>query len=364
LRTEIDSMTFRSVCLATLVLCVAPCFSLAQTKERIAFTNVDDAGEDYLFQGEYRGQVEGEGFVGLQVIAKGLGEFAAVGYPGGLPGTGWNQTEKSLYTGGKLGDAVRLADANSEIEVTSGRAWVRRDGRRVGELTRVVRVSPTMGLVPAFGSDVLFDGEPNGLADAKVDEGLLDVGFSTEKKVGDFRLHVEFKTPFMPNSSGQARGNSGIYIQRRYEVQVLDSFGLEGVENECGGLYKQKRPDVNMCLPPLQWQTYDIFFRAARFADGVKSESARITVVHNGVPIHNDYEIKNKTGAGKKESDSPGEILFQNHRDPVRYRNIWLVNIDGKPRPLAGAPSTIEPFFCPTVAQPNCKAARRLFRCR
>ncbi len=354
-------MTFRPICLTMLALFCLPAGLTAQTKERIAFTNTNDAGDDYWLQGEYEGCVEGEGFVGLQVVAQGLGEFAAVRYPGGLPGTGWNRVDKSRYSGQKQGDAVRLANETGEIEVTSGRAWVVRDGRTVGELLRVHRISPTLGSAPAYGAQVLFDGEPHGLNDAKVEDGLLDVGFSTEQKVVDFRLHVEFKTPFMPNSTGQARGNSGIYIQRRYEVQVLDSFGLDGVENECGGLYKQKRPDVNMCLPPLQWQTYDIFFRAARFKDGAKSESARVTVVHNGVPIHNDYELKNKTGAGKKESAEPGEILFQNHRDPVRYRNLWLVAIgepSGAPEPSLTATT---PLDCLPATRKRCRSTRRLF---
>ena len=137
----------------------------------------------------------------------------------------------------------------------------------------------------------------------------------------------------MPSAAGQGRGNSGVYVQRRYEVQVLDSFGLDGVENECGALYRQKAPDVNMCLPPLSWQTYDIWFTAARFdAEGNKIANARITLLHNGVPVQNDYEITGKTGAGKPEGPEPFPILLQNHGNPVQYRNIWLVVVEPRPR--------------------------------
>jgi hypothetical protein len=131
----------------------------------------------------------------------------------------------------------------------------------------------------------------------------------------------------MPKASGQGRGNSGVYLQNRYEVQVLDSFGLKGENNEAGGIYSKHKPRVNMAFPPLTWQTYDIDFMAARWdAEGEKTANARITVRHNGVLVQDNVEIdKETTSAGMKDGPGPGPIQLQNHGNPVAYRNIWIV---------------------------------------
>ncbi|NOY81984.1 MAG: DUF1080 domain-containing protein [Kiritimatiellaeota bacterium] len=152
----------------------------------------------------------------------------------------------------------------------------------------------------------------------------------TKKKFSDFRLHLEFRTPFLPEARGQARGNSGVYLQARYEIQVLDSYGLKGLDNECGGIYKVARPRVNMCAPPLQWQTYDIEFHAPRFGpDGKKTADAWVTARHNGVVIHEKQPIPHPTGGGmSRESSEPGPILLQDHHNRVRYRNIWVLPLN------------------------------------
>ncbi|MDZ4684595.1 MAG: DUF1080 domain-containing protein, partial [Planctomycetaceae bacterium] len=132
---------------------------------------------------------------------------------------------------------------------------------------------------------------------------------------------------FMPTPSGQQRPNSGGYLQGRYEVQILDSFGLEGKNNEAGGIYEISDPKLNMCLPPLAWQTFDIDFTAAKYdADGKKTADARITVRHNGVVVQKDVALPRGTRAAPvKEGPEPGPLYLQDHGNPIRFRNIWVV---------------------------------------
>jgi hypothetical protein len=108
-------------------------------------------------------------------------------------------------------------------------------------------------------------------------------------------------------------------------VQVLDSFGLEGADNECGGIYKASKPKVNMCFPPLSWQTYDIEFKAAKYDGAKKVENARITVVHNGVKIHDNLELKEGTPGRAKEGPEQLGLFLQDHGNPVVFKNIWVV---------------------------------------
>ena len=121
--------------------------------------------------------------------------------------------------------------------------------------------------------------------------------------------------------------NSGLYLANRYEVQILDSFGLDGRANECGGVYTRLAPKLNMCLPPLQWQTFDIDFTSAAVdAAGAKVSSARITARLNGVLIHDDAEVAGPTGAARGEPEgTPGALRLQGHRNFVQFRNLWLV---------------------------------------
>jgi len=300
-------------------------------------TTPADAGDEFPLQGEYVGYtftpLLGREYCGIQVAALGDGEFRAVQFRGGLPGAGWNRRDKFPLTGQRDGHLLRLTAEGRHgtytVLVREGSAELRNAASQpVGRLRKIHRTSPTMGAAPPFDAVVLFDGShADEFESAKIVDGhLLLAGAITKRMFRDFRLHVEFKTPFMPRARGQGRGNSGVYIQKRYEVQILDSFTLSGAPNECGGLYRQRPPDLNMAFPPLSWQTYDIDFTAARFNDdGEKVENARLTVVHNGVAIHDDVELPNKTGAGDREGPTPGPIRFQWHSDPVHFRNLWIV---------------------------------------
>jgi hypothetical protein len=195
-----------------------------------------------------------------------------------------------------------------------------------------------MGAPAPPGAILLFDGTDTGrLVRAKITEqALLLAGTETAEAFQNFRLHIEFRVPFLPFATGQARGNSGVYLQSRYEIQILDSFGLEGLFNECGSLYRQRSPDINACLPPLEWQTYDIEYRSPRFgASGNKTENARISVWLNGILVHNDIDILSKTGAGKEEGPAPFPTRLQDHGNPVVFRNFWILNRNGHTSVLA-----------------------------
>jgi hypothetical protein len=289
---------------------------------------------DFPYQGEYAGLVDsrygGTDVIGLQVVALGGGKFDAVAYRGGLPGAGWNRRAKTKLSGQLVNGSLILLGKDCNYLVAGGIAT---SLDATGRLTKVERVSPTLGLAPPAGAVVLFNGgSTEHWTGGKVtSDGLLEAGVLTKDPVESFRLHLEFRTPYMPAARGQARGNSGVYIQQRYELQILDSFGLEGLENECGGLYRQTRPDLNMCLPPLAWQTYDIWFTPPVFASDGKTKlaSARITALHNGVPIHVHREITAKTGGGKAEGPQPFPINLQDHGNPVVFRNIWMVRGTG-----------------------------------
>jgi hypothetical protein len=199
---------------------------------------------------------------------------------------------------------------------------------------------------PPPGAVVLFNGRDlsnwrkrNGdPAVWKVEDGVMTAGggdIVSEQRFTDFQLHVEFRIPEMPGKKGQAKGNSGVYLQGRYEIQVLDSYGL-GVpgKGDCGAIYDQFAPLVNACKPPLEWQTYDVIFRAARVdTRGQLVEPVRLTLLQNGIVIQNNVQLPGVTGgAMDRNVGEPGPLLLQDHGDPVQYRNVWIL-----PLPLKGS---------------------------
>ncbi len=151
----------------------------------------------------------------------------------------------------------------------------------------------------------------------------------TKEKFGDCQLHVEFRTPSKVAGDGQGRGNSGIYIQTHYEVQVLDSYINETYYNgQAGAIYKQSPPLVNTSLKPGKWQVYDIVFHSPKFAaDGSVTHPATVTVFHNGVLIQDHYVLKGPTtyaGVPKYSQHGDMPLLLQDHGNPVSYRNVWI----------------------------------------
>ncbi|MDR3402380.1 MAG: DUF1080 domain-containing protein [Chthoniobacter sp.] len=288
-----------------------------------AFLEPEAAGADFAIQGEYTGDN-----CGAQVIALGAGKFHIVGWGKGLPGVAENAEKKIEVDAQRDGDKALFEGSGWKGKIEAGQLIGTSDEGRTLELRHIVRESPTLGAKPPTGATVLFDGTnadawTNGHMD---DRKLLAGGTKSVQKFGDFTLHVEFRTPFKPTARGQARGNSGVYLQDRYEVQVLDSFGLNGESNECGGIYHEVKPRLNACFPPLSWQTYDIDFEAAHFdADGKKTKNAMATVRHNGILVHDHVEIPGPTGGGQPEKAAPGPIQLQGHGNPVFFRNIWIV---------------------------------------
>ncbi len=308
----------RPLPLSSLLTAVLVSTALAETM----YLDPADAGPDFGTQGEYIGDN-----CAAQVIALGDGKFHIVGWSPSLPGVNaetekkvevdaHREGEKVVFDGDGWKGAIEgiiLKGTNSE-----GRAW---------DLKKTNRQSPTLGAKPPAGAVVLFDGtNADAWKNGKVDHGLLAGGTVSKQAFGDSTIHVEFRTPFMPNSRGQARGNSGVYVQNRYECQVLDSFGLKGEINELGAVYSKLKPSLNMCFPPLSWQTYDIDLQAATFdAEGKKTHNAVITLRLNGVVVLDHKEIEGPTPGGQKENAEPGPIQLQNHGDPVFFQNIWVV---------------------------------------
>ncbi|MHC4404314.1 MAG: 3-keto-disaccharide hydrolase [Planctomycetota bacterium] len=306
--------------------------SVSAARKEVYKPDEAKADPDFAFQGEYLGTgvlYDGtEGKIGAQVIARGEGQFEIYLLAGGLPGEGWKKGDPRFRVEGQRkkeqvvisGEGISGVIARDALTLHSG-SWA-----TLTPLKRVERVSPTIGAKPPKGAVVLFDGTS---ADKFEDGRLTEMktllsGCTSKDEFGSHHMHLEFRLSWMPDARGQGRSNSGVYVDDCYEVQVLDSFGLEGKDNECGGLYGIKEPDVNMCLPPMAWQTYDVDFTAPKFDDaGKKTANARLKLSHNGVVIH-DIELPRRTPGRKPEGPGPRPLHLQGHGCHVNYRNIWI----------------------------------------
>lgn len=204
-------------------------------------------------------------------------------------------------------------------------------------------VTPAENNVPPSDAIVLFDGknleewssmENNAAAEWKVADDCMTVvkekgNIKTKRKFGDIQLHIEWRTPAVVKGEGQGRGNSGIFFQEKYEVQVLDNYENKTYSNgQAASIYKQSMPLVNACKKPGEWQTYDIIFTAPKFnKDGIKVSAAFLTVIHNGVLVQNHVEVKGSTeyiGQPKNLAHGKASIVLQDHSNPVSYRNVWV----------------------------------------
>ena len=324
------------ILLAPVVLALACTHSLiaADNGKGPAFVEPPKGDPDFALMGEFVGEITPEEGkkeqLGLQLRALGDGAFDAQSFLGGLPGQDKHKPEAFRMIGQRSDDFVVLSGGPWVLIVEKEHCLlVDRKGNKIGKLNRLHRKSPTMGALPPKDSVVLFDGSNvDQFSNAQMTkDGLLMQGADLVPMFQDFNMHVEFRIPYMPKADGQSRGNSGLYLQSRYECQVLDSFGLDRLYNGLGSLYTFKAPDVNMAFPPLSWQTYDLQFTAPRWAaDGSKVRNAHITSWVNGVKVQDNVDLPNKTGAGKQEEPTLLPIRFQDHGDPVRFRNIWLVD--------------------------------------
>jgi len=300
------------------------------------------------FMGDWEGTLSLGGTessrIAAQVIARGKGRYRA----NLLPEFDRRVEPLAVLEGRDVDGAVEFDPAGNDTKWSGRLDGVEFSGRVEGaqrgsfSLKPVVRLSPTLGRKPPPGAVVLLDGSgTDGWVHAGngqpckwklLEDGALEVvprtgSIVSKRQFRDHHLHIEFRGPFMPAARGQKRGNSGVYLQGFYEVQVLDSYGLEGRDNECGGIYKVAAPLVNMCAPPMQWQTYDIDFTAPRFdKTGRMTAHALMTVVHNGVEIHDNLEVPRPTAAhGAGDLAQPGGLYLQDHGNRVQYRNIWVV---------------------------------------
>ena len=333
-------------------LALAMAFALTHTLASAqTYLDTATAGEPYRIQGEYAGTVGTKPY-GAQVIAWGNGKFEAVMLPGGLPGAGWGSkpTDFKSVTGNTSGSNTVFTTTGWSMVIKAGGAAIEGTGPDGAlKMTKVFRESASLNWQGPADAVKLFDGtqatfKANWSSGSIKENAFLSEGSNSKTPFADHTLHLEFREPFEPLGDFQDRGNSGMYVQGRYEVQVLDSFGWMkgtnhgGAEGWAGGIYALKPGDFNMAFPPLRWETYDVWLTNAKFNGTTKTTNARITVWLNGIKVQDDVELPGPTpGNYEGEAATGGKLAMQNHGAPLYFRNIWVV--PGKQVPI---PATIK----------------------
>ena len=261
------------------------------------------------------------------------------------------------------------------LAVTCGAYWVQEYKSGIIWPEPAILDPGPVGGVPA-DAIVLFDGSDLSQWDGgeawKIEAGAATAqknGIRSKRAFGDCQLHLEFATPAVVSGSGQGRGNSGLYLRGKSEVQILDSSeNTTAFDGQCGAVYKQQPPMVNACRGPGEWQTYDVIFEAPKFsADGALVKPAYLTVLHNGVLIHNHLKLQGSTSftAPARQQRHPAKLplFIQFHGNPTRFRNIWVrENIEplvGTPPAGGIPPSTVEAVE--GVSEPTALPRLRLF---
>lgn len=237
--------------------------------------------------------------------------------------------------------ADKKSPGYTDTPVLPGQKWRVHDSARPHPKKVDPGKSPTLGMKPPSDAVVLFDGtdlskwqKGNGKpAGWKVENGYMEVtktgSIRTREGFGSCQLHIEWASPKVVKGDSQGRGNSGVIIMGKYEVQVLDSYNnVTYADGQAAALYGQYPPDVNASLPPGEWQTYDIIFEAPQYKDGKLARPGYITVKHNGVVVHDKREIMGQVAHRRlpKYNPHPAKLplTLQDHGNPVRYRNIWI----------------------------------------
>lgn len=270
-----------------------------------------------------------DGFIQFQKGATNVGvlkvKSAASDQAGVIAFTGNSIPIKGATTAKKVEIKGKIVDGKISGNFTGEMGQGSLEGKKTP------RKSPTLGLKPPPDAIVIFDGKNTNHFKKfnwkLTEDGAMQVqggDIFVKDEMQNFKLHLEFRTPFMPKERDQARGNSGVYLQSIYEVQVLDSFGLYPLQiNDCGSIYGVKTAEGNLCLPPMEWQTYDIVYLNG---DGTTNDPPTITILHNGIATIKEARVPaDKVGKGGGGGNpGSGVLKLQDHGNAVQYRNIWV----------------------------------------